>query len=100
MFWISVITPGFHTQEFKWVLVQNLNVIKIWSAQIAVRSMEVALCLFLQDTTQIHVHSDVLPSVQVLGNQAVNDGVGVYWCFYAGGSFEEIQARPFWYPSV
>ncbi|KAF5843522.1 glycosyl hydrolase [Dunaliella salina] len=28
--------------------------------------------------------------VQVLGNSAVNQGVGVYWCFYSGGNFEEI----------
>jgi len=32
---------------------------------------------------------------QILGNNAVNDGVGVYWCFYSGGSFEEIPVSSF-----
>ena len=30
--------------------------------------------------------------MQILSNSAVATGVGVYWMFYAGGSFEELQA--------
>ena len=29
--------------------------------------------------------------MQILSNNAVATGVGVYWMFYAGGSFEEVQ---------
>lgn len=28
--------------------------------------------------------------MQILSNNAVATGVGVYWMFYAGGSFEEV----------
>lgn len=36
------------------------------------------------DTCHMHV-SDV----QILSNSSVATGVGVYWCFYSGGNFEE-----------
>lgn len=29
--------------------------------------------------------------MQILSNNAVATGVGVYWMFYAGGSFEEVH---------
>lgn len=29
-------------------------------------------------------------SLQILSNNAVNTGVGVYWMFYAAGDFEEV----------
>ena len=29
--------------------------------------------------------------MQILSNSAVATGVGVYWMFYAGGSFEEVK---------
>lgn len=30
--------------------------------------------------------------LQILSSDAVNTGVGVYWMFYSGGSFEEATA--------
>lgn len=30
--------------------------------------------------------------LQILSNNAVATGVGVYWMFYSGGSFEEVEA--------
>lgn len=38
------------------------------------------------DTCHVHV-SDV----QILSNSSVSSGVGVYWCFYSGGSFEQVE---------
>lgn len=35
--------------------------------------------------------SNPLLRMQILSNNAVATGVGVYWMFYAGGSFEEVQ---------
>lgn len=34
----------------------------------------------------------VVSDVQILSNNAVATGVGVYWMFYSGGSFEEVEA--------
>lgn len=42
-------------------------------------------CLSIQTVSQTVLH------VQILSNNAVATGVGVYWMFYAGGSFEEVQ---------
>ena len=41
------------------------------------------------DTLHMHV-SDV----QILSNNAVGGGTGVYWCFYSGGSFETTAEVP------
>lgn len=41
------------------------------------------------DTCHMHV-SDV----QILSNSSVTGGTGVYWAFYSGGSYEEVETPP------
>lgn len=45
------------------------------------------------DTCHIHV-SDV----QILSNNSVDGGIGVYWCFYSGGNYEKTELPPGLFP--